>query len=450
MIGLLNYSLQQIASLRHFYDSQKKAIDSKSKKGKDTNRIGYLIDLYLSFIAYGCETDKKIESFKALEKMAKQYIEIVQITEGENSKIVHYKFLNEEELKSRKVNTDLKNATIMYERFLDMPVIHCSNTLVMLLTRFEECIANFLRVLYPLFPQKYLDNQTIAFSEISEKSTAEVRDLIVSRQIDRTMRESYEVWFKIFREHHMSFDSCQTEMELLKEIYARRNIIIHNASTVNETYLKVVSNSPYSIGEKVVLSDEYICEAFNVVKIIIFTIFIQAIKFIKEDKAQYLSNIFDVAFEELNDGEYIVSRNVFQSLMNNKNADDIVKQMSKVNYWISAKNITGLACIKSDVESFDVSALTPQFMLAKWILLENYEKATELVAKLLEKNELSSNELENWPLFKQYIQTEHFVMLKETKPQFFGTNSVETTPEIINKEASAATSIREEITEVES
>ena len=82
------------------------------------------------------------------------------------------------------------------------------------------------------------------------------------------MRKSYTVWFDIFKEHKMNLDNCKEECEFLKELYATRNILVHNCGIVNEQYLKNVTASKYKFGEKIKLDDNFVKKAFECVKTI--------------------------------------------------------------------------------------------------------------------------------------------------------------------------------------
>ena len=135
--------------------------------------------------------------------------------------------------------------------------------------------------------------------------------------------------------------------------------------------------------------------------------------------------------------------------MKNKNTEDVIRQMSKVNFWISAKEKYGLDSVRKDIENFDVSALEKVFSLAKVVLLEEYDKATEIIESLLEKEEIGTNEINQWPLFKKYRTSSQFVTLKSKYAECFGIASLETTPENLEKDTSLNTSIRNEIEEAQ-
>ena len=92
-------------------------------------------------------------SKKAIEK----HITIQEITD----KSVIYTIQDE----NSKPFTNVSAAAKEYEKYAEMPITHGNNTLIMLITRFEEFISDFIEIVYLKFPQKYLDSQTITFSE---------------------------------------------------------------------------------------------------------------------------------------------------------------------------------------------------------------------------------------------------------------------------------------------
>ena len=422
--GLLQYSLERVSSLEHFYNEEYKSIETKSRKGEKINRIGYLADFYMGVLASD-PSGKELEEFKWLKEQVEKYLELeIESSEGKMTKF-RYKYKDKETLKKQGYELDITKAAEAYRKYSDMPVIHGSNTLIMLITRFEEFISNLLSKVYLLYPQKYLDKQQISFSEIANCGIDEVRKKIVYREVDAIMRQSYTEWFKLFESHGLKFDSCKEELESLKEIYARRNILVHNAGVVNEIYLKNVPKSTVSKGEYLYATNRYLKDAFQTIKVIIFTIMLEAVRFIKEDKDEYLYSIFVIAFELLKAKQYVLSKHVFNALKNHKDATDDTRKLSQVNYWLSVKGVDGAKAILKEVRDFDVSALNRRFMLAKLILLEEYTKATVLISDMYKKDEIGVSALRDWPLFEEYRQTEEYAEFKAEHHSDFTTAEIE-------------------------
>lgn len=451
MRGLLQYSLERISSLQNFYILQKKSIDNKAKRGMKSTRFGYLMDLYFQILTNGSEEERKRESFLQLKKQADQYLEILNINKdknNDNNEII-YRIKNPHELEKKGFDLNIRRASSAYRQFSDMPVIHGSNTLTMLITRFEEFIAVFISELYVLFPHKYLDKQQISFSEIENLGITTVRKKIIDREIDAIMRESYMEWFKLFETHGMKFESCKDEMNLLKEIYARRNIIVHNSGRVNDVYLKNVPDTQFSVGERLTIDEQYLNNAFCAIKIIVFTILVEAARLIKENKAEYLDEIFSSAYDELLEGQYSVCYNIFHILSKNELLDAETKTMSQINYWLAAKEVVGLSAIKDEIEMFDVSALNRVFLLAKLLLLEKNNEATKVLEDLYNKKEFPISALEEWPLFKKYRNSKEYDAFKNKHPEIFGVASLETGPEAFAADKDVGKSIKKEIADAQ-
>lgn len=447
MRGLLQYSLERIASLQHFYAEEKNGIEKKSNAGMNVTRFGYLMDMYFQILTNGSKEEREKKSFQSLEKYAKRYIEVIEFIKdkNQNNTGVSFRILNPEELVKKGFELNISKASSSYRQYADMPIIHGSNTLVMLITRFEEFISNFLGELYVLYPHKYLDKQQVSFSDIQKRGIDDIRRIIVEREVDAMMRESFSEWFKIFQSHGIKLESCSKELDILKELYARRNILVHNSGKVNETYLNYIPDTSASFGTRLDIDEEYLNTAFDAIRTIIFTVLIEAAKLIKEDKNSYLEDIFNFAFESLIDEKYSICSNVFNLLSQNKFLDANLRTMSQVDYWISVKSMFGLESIRNDIEAFDVSALDKMFFLAKLLLLDNNSAALNTIEELQKKNEFPMYVIETWPIFKDFRKSNEYKVFKERHPEAYGVATIDTTPEALDADKSTGKSIRKEV-----
>ena len=440
MIGLLQNSLERINSLHNYYDQELKSITRRASKEMKINRFGYLVDYYFSILAANDKKTMEKDSFKNLEKYVKTYVTIQQPIE--NGCIV-YQLQNIEVLKKVKTNLNIKEASMLFRRYYDMGVIHSGNTLIMLLIRFEEFFSEVLKIIYDLYPQKYLDNKMISYIEIQNSAPNNVRRTILDREIEMLMRDSYSKWFDILFEHKIDLSACETELKQLKELYARRNIIVHNGGIVNKAYLNQSGSNYYKIGDPVTVDEKYLKAAFNCIKIIMFTIVIQSEKLLKKGHI-YFEEIFNIAFEELSSKNYLVSRSAFYLLMNHPKLSDEYHNMSRINFWISEKE-TGLDRI-NEIKKFDVSALENRFKLAKLILLEEYEEANEIIEEEIDNNQFSVSMFE-WPLFIHYIKSNSFTNLKNNKKEFFELNIFDANNSSPNDIKIVGSSIKKEVEE---
>lgn len=446
---LLQYSLERISSLQHFYKSELKTINRKANKGMVPNRFGYLMDYYFRTLISGTEAEQQGASFQQLKKQAEQYVKVINLKDEKNQKEISYRIEKIEELKAKGFNLDIPAAAAAFKQYADMPIIHGDNTLTMLITRFEEFISNFLARIYLTFPDKYINAQKITFGELNKLTALDIDSIqkkIVVREIDSIMRESYEKWFGIFESHHMDISACKDEILELKEIYARRNILVHNSGRVNETYINCVPKTKYALGTQLDATEDYLDRAFEVIKIVIFILNIAAVIFEKENKEDYLYNVFGQAFIELSQKQYSISKVVFLSLANNKDANQEIRNMSQVNCWIAKRELEGKESICKEVEGFDVSALDPTFKIAKETLLENYDRVNSMLEAFC-KNENKGffSAIKEWPLFMHYRETEQYKAFAALHKEEFnisslevGQDSTDSKPESVRKELAEA------------
>lgn len=440
MVYILKKSLENISCLIHFYETQKPYIDKKSKKGTKENQLGFLLDFYLSVLVNGTEEEKNRQTFKNLEKLACKYIEVKEVKDY----TVIYAF-KESKLKEK---IDVSTTSSNYKKFAQMPYIHINNTIIMLITRFEDFISDFIKYLYLKYPKKYLDNQTICFSEISQSNLSEIRGKIIDREIDEMMRKSYMDWFDLFKEHNMNLACCKEECNFLTELYATRNVIVHNCGIVNEQYLKNAKFTEYKLGEKVKVDDDFIKKSFECIKTIMLCIMVEGMRLEKDNKDENSDAIFGFAFDELVLNNYNCSKTVFKALYDSPFTNEINKQMSRVNHWIAKIELYGLESVKTEIENFDVSALEPTFLMAKNILLSKYKEATEVLIELCENKKIYSLEFEEWPLFKKYKSTNEYKEFKQMHPELVSTASIDIDDETSMMDFETAKNVKAELNDL--
>lgn len=434
---ILKNAIEGFDSLWQFYTVQKEYIDIITEEGMKKNRIGFLLNYYFAAITNGPEEIRNHPTFQNLEKALKKHVTILQASK----RGVMYT------LKSPAGESieNVAKASVEYSRYEAMPRMHGSNTLVMLITKFEEFVSDFIRFLYEKFPEKYLNNKTVTFLEVSEMCVNDVKQRIIDREVDSIMRKSFSEWFKLFEDHKIKFDICKDEYAILSEIYARRNIVVHNSGIVNESYLNLAEKPTAKLGEYLIVDNEYLKNAFSVLKTIVFCIMIEGAKFEATKREKYIERIFLSAFEELCNENYSTCITVFSALANCKYADEITKAMSKVDLWIAKIELFGLDSVKSEIERMDVSAMKKSFVMAKLILLNKYDEATGVIEELYNNGDLPYSALNSWPLFIHYRKTEEYKSFLKKHPELEGVNAVEPQDENYIEDCMTKQNIHEEL-----
>jgi hypothetical protein len=96
-------------------------------------------------------------------------------------------------------------------------------------------------------------------------------------------------------------------------------------------------------------------------------------------------------------------------------ADDAMgHHVFQVNVWLSRKRMYGLDQVRSEIETWDVSASDPLLIVAKSCLLDELDPVFDLLPGLVERGPLSGNDVLSWPLFKEARDDPRFSSLKDS------------------------------------
>ena len=175
---------------------------------------------------------------------------------------------------------------------------------------------------------------------------------------------------------------------------------------------------------------------------------IEGIRLEKEMKENLSQLVFNYTFDELSSKNYNCCKTVFNALYNSPFTDEMHKQMSRVNCWIARIELNGLNSVKSEIENFDITALDKSFLLAKNILLCKYKEATDVIEELCEKKELTSLEIENWPLFNKYRNTNEYKEFKKSHPELVSVASIELDNETSISDTETTKNVKAELKDI--
>ena len=229
----LGYILQNAAlsieSLKDYYFSQVDRITKEIDKKISRFIPGTLIDKYLFAKATHQE----------------ELLSDITINENESGYSVSYK-LNEKFANNPKYEINPTKAAREFRKLSERIDIINNTTLILLLIKYEETIAGIFKYIISKFPSAYLDNKTLSYSEILKINSKldSVKEVLLEREIDEIMRMPISDWYKILKEKHkINFDNLKEVFPKFKEVYYRRNIIVHNNGKINASYLNGVEKN---------------------------------------------------------------------------------------------------------------------------------------------------------------------------------------------------------------
>lgn len=117
---------------------------------------------------------------------------------------------------------------------------------------------------------------------------------------------------------------------------------------------------------------------------------------------------------------WLLSKFVF-SLLKDIDLPNLNKMYARFNYWISIKNSEGIEKIKEEIIKFDVSALKSEFLVAKFALLDDFKKVSEILNKIIE-TEMPVQNIIEWPLFIQYRKSDEYKKFVNDHSDMFKVN----------------------------
>lgn len=143
-------------------------------------------------------------------------------------------------------------------------------TLSVLISTFENFISDILHYHYKRFPNALSEDHTITLAELRQFETIQdfEKDLAskeIKRVIDGGIQEIRK-WFE--KQHKINLSVLDKEWNRITEIFARRNIEIHNNGLVDKTYLRRVHSTiteEYNavLGEKLYFQIGYLERAID-------------------------------------------------------------------------------------------------------------------------------------------------------------------------------------------
>lgn len=412
---LLKNSIKEIDILEEYYTEQHITTIKYIEKEMEQYKYGLAIYKFL------CGRIHKEEKPPCMNEDDERFIseELIIMEDEYDKEKVEYKLKNQEKY-AEKYELDPVIAERKCASLIERPEILNNSVIIMLLIRYESIISNIYKKLLIAFPNAYLKDKSITYDELISFNSdiEEIKKAFIDSEIDEFMRKPLKEWYTTFEQKHgLHFDFAD-EFEHFKEIYYRRNVVVHNQGRANSVYLSGVS-SKYAceIGERLVPSKDYLLEAIDCTRIVVIETILGLIK-LASDKSDVVDTLFSIGFRYMLENKWTVSKYIFNALMNLGGQNDADLWRTKVNYFICCKNIEGLDNIRATVEKEDTSLMVDRLAIAKPALLDEFTEVTKILENIIGK-EISVNSIKTWPMFIQYRESNEYSKLVERHKDLF-------------------------------
>lgn len=270
---------------------------------------------------------------------------------------------------------------------------------------FEALIATIVTAQLHLFPG-ILDasERQFSLSELEQfESIDDAREAAIEARVDTFMRESVEYWEKWFDKYAgFKVGDSALDYDSLREVFERRNIVVHNGGRVSRQYLgRLGIDRAPAVGDPLPVSAEYLERALDELDVIGIGLSAQVwCAWTEEETQEAVDEVNAIAYDLLMADRGSACRAVCNIGLG-LGPTGWGAEALRVNAWIAQKRADGQASIRDEVSQWDTSALAPEFLLAKHVLLDENDAAIRLASKLLAADgEFTVERLETWPLFE--------------------------------------------------
>jgi len=294
--------------------------------------------------------------------------------------------------------------------------------LPMLISDFEVLVGELIKFMFEHEPEldidleeKFTYNDVASYSEFENFKKAVIEKYITSKMSRLSFPDYLNPLKKIslFSFTQNSIPSWINSLELV-ESFQRRHLIIHNESKVSTKFLDVMSRrfQDYELPEHdtILHTDHtYLLRTANhlFIAVLSLTTFMLRTCTTEEDLlSNWKSIISDLTLDALLEERYEIAymiKNIKELYVyTTENLLDDSEQVIKVNGWLAMHELGFVDQMKQEVDEWNAAETeNNRMILAKIILLENYEEAHHLAKKLLKNREFENAHWVAWPLFKR-------------------------------------------------
>ena len=239
------------------------------------------------------------------------------------------------------------------------------------------------------------------------------------------MYKSHDEWMKFFTDKvKIDIPVIKINGNELKEIIARRNLLVHNNGCVNSIYLSITGKKDVQLGDVLTVGKVYLNNAIDLIEASGMSLLIELwLKEYGKDDTE-IEKISDILFSEcLENKKWELGKQLYGLCCKCKQLSEADILIFKINMWQCFKWLGQIDEVRKDIDKLDVSSRMPRYKLAVLALRDEEEKFWKVYDT---QNDINEEQLKNWPLFNSIREGEIYKM------RFIG-KSEESTVQITEK-----------------
>lgn len=250
-------------------------------------------------------------------------------------------------------------------------------------------------------------------------SIQELKDFCLELELESIMRGSHQDWVKALCRH----SGCQVaedviEDNLLAEIFARRNLVVHAAGIVNAQYLRRLPDSAEKppLGSVLQSDSVYFDHSRRTIEahFVMYGLKLWKQKYPQDEQRGSFLGV--LIYRKMLEKEWETAKHWAELGMNDTHQSEDIRMRAQMNFWSCKKNLGQLEQVRSDIENCDVSAFTVPYKLAKASLLEQKDEFFSMLRSAIESEQISSEDANEWPIFSAMRDDKRFQSILGNEP----------------------------------
>jgi len=315
-------------------------------------------------------------------------------------------------------------------------ILFRSNSLISLVSRFDEFIGDLIRGIHKQNPDRLKNSEkNLSYEEITSLTNlSQAIDRLIDKEVDRILRDSHVTQIK-YLETQLNFEFREklTVWPEFVELTERRNLLVHCGGEVSAQYIRICKTSGCKIeagvkaGSTLTVSSKYFdrCHAVLVeIGLKLGQAVLRKIFSDQLDKIDRMINNYGV--ELLSDGRWDLGLMVFDFLCGlppKLISKDQIKRIFIINKAIALK-FSGKKSLSCELlDSLDWSSCSSDFALAIEVLRDNFDAAEKIMSSMNGEEPIGEPGFKTWPLFREFRKSEQFrrafkkIYAKEFEPR---------------------------------
>ncbi len=281
--------------------------------------------------------------------------------------------------------------------------------LTTLFSHLEDALAQLLHAYYERYPAALAgEDRTLTLADLRQLgSIPEAEKLIVEKEVDAVLRESTETQIEYFRKRlKVDVGPLKSLLAPLVEVAQRRNIYVHNQGKVNRQYLASVDPSlvlqfKAEDSKQLPLSRAYLLSAIDTVDAVAAMLINTCWRKWDEPKDAD-DHLVEQTYEGLRDQRYDYVKWLAAFASNIDVVKDASRRIVVVNHAIALRETGDQEGVTKVLGVVDWSATSSMYMLALHVLREEREEFLRLLPKSVAAEDISVENLREWPLFNSW------------------------------------------------